>query len=148
MISNKRDFLAGLMFAGIGAVAMAIATNYRMGTPVRMGAGFFPMILTGILILLGLIIMVSALRSREETLPQVAWRPLIVIPVSVVVFAFLINIGGLFLSTAAVIVASRLARPGHPWMETILLAVGTTIVVSIVFYYGLGLNLPLWPQFG
>ena len=25
MISNKRDFLAGLMFAGTGAVAMAIA---------------------------------------------------------------------------------------------------------------------------
>ena len=37
-IANKRDVLAGLMFVGIGLGALAVATGYRMGTPVRMGA--------------------------------------------------------------------------------------------------------------
>ena len=128
-ITNKRDFLAGLMFFAFGAVAMALASNYRMGTPVRMGAGFFPMILTGILIALGLAIMASAVRSGEDARPQLAWRPLLVVPVVTAAFALLINTAGLFLSAAFVVVGSRFARPGHPWMETLILALGTTIVV-------------------
>ena len=147
-IDNKRDFLAGLMFIGVGLAALIVAFGYRMGTPVRMGAGFFPVMLTGLLIVLGLIIMVSALRSDEETAPRLAWRPLIIVPVVVAAFAWGINTAGLLLSAAFVVVGSRLARPGYSWTETLILAVGTAIIVSVIFYYGLGLNLPLWPQFG
>ncbi len=53
-ITNKRDFLAGLMFIAIGVAALVSGRDLRMGTAVRMGAGFFPFVLTGVLILLGL----------------------------------------------------------------------------------------------
>ena len=145
-ITNKRDFLAGLMFAGVGAVALAIASTYRIGTPVRMGPGFFPIILTGLLILLGTSIMASALKSGEVALPRLVWRPLLVVTGVVAVFAFLVNTAGLALTTMIVLIASRLARPGYPWAETLVLAIAATIVTAAVFYYGLGLQLHLWPQ--
>ena len=146
-ITNKRDFLAGVMFVAVGVAAMVAARDLRMGTPVRMGAGFFPFALTGLLILLGLVIMASGLRSEDETRVRFAWRPLILIPFAVAVFAFLINTAGLAITTVIIVVLSRLARPGHGWTETILLALGATIAAAGVFYYGLGLTLPLWPEF-
>ena len=112
-ITNKRDFLAGVMFVVVGVAALVAARDLRMGTPVRMGAGFFPFTLTGLLILLGLVIMASGLRSQDETRVRFAWRPLIVIPAAVAVFAFLINTAGLAITTVVIVVLSRLARPGH-----------------------------------
>jgi hypothetical protein len=42
------------MFIAIGVAALVSGRDLRMGTAVRMGAGFFPFVLTGVLILLGL----------------------------------------------------------------------------------------------
>lgn len=147
-ITNKRDVVAGLMFIGIGIAALVAAKDLRMGTPVRMGAGFFPIVLTGILVLLGLVIAASGLRSSEETHVRLAWRPLLVIPVAVAVFALLIDTAGLAITTALIVGLSRFARPGHPWIETALLALGVTVLATLIFYYGLGMNLPLWPSLG
>ena len=47
---NNKDFWAGMMLIGIGAAAMFIARDYRFGSALRMGPGFFPTILGGILI--------------------------------------------------------------------------------------------------
>lgn len=145
-ITNKRDFLAGLMFVVIGVGALIAAKDLRMGSPVRMGAGFFPFALTGLLIVLGLVIMAYGLRSHEETRVGFSWRPLIVIPIAVAVFALLISTAGLAITTALIVILSRLARPGHAWTETVLLALAASILTAAVFYYGLGLNLPLWPD--
>jgi hypothetical protein len=144
-ITNKRDFLAGLMFIAIGVAALVFGRDLRMGTAVRMGAGFFPFVLTGVLIVLGLVITASGIKSSAETHIRLSWRPLILIPAAVALFALLINTAGLAITTAAVIVVSRLVRPNYSWTETILLALGSAIVAAVVFYYGLGLNLPLWP---
>ena len=54
-IRSIKDFSAGLMFIGIGAVFGIGATQYPMGTAVRMGPAYFPTWLGGLLTLLGLI---------------------------------------------------------------------------------------------
>ena len=146
--SNKRDVLAGLMFVGIGLGALAISTGYRMGTPVRMGAGFFPVLLSGLLVFLGVVVAWGGLRSGEVAAPRLAWRPLLVIAGSVALFAFMLDRAGLVLTTGAIVVLSRAARAGHPWRETLLLALGVTLGVALVFRYGLGMQLPLWPDLG
>ena len=51
-IRNNKDFWAGMMFIGIGAAAMFIARDYPFGSALRMGPGYFPSVLGGILILL------------------------------------------------------------------------------------------------
>ena len=65
-LRNNKDFWAGMMLIGIGAAAMFIARDYRFGSALRMGPGFFPTILGGILIVFGICIMAVGLRSGEK----------------------------------------------------------------------------------
>jgi len=46
-------------------------------------------------------------------LPKLAWRPLIMVSAAVALFGLIINSAGLLLGTFAMVVVSRLARPGY-----------------------------------
>lgn len=65
-IVNGKDFWAGVMFAGIGIGFMVASRAYPMGTSVRMGPAYFPMVLGGLLALLGLIVLLRGFISRIE----------------------------------------------------------------------------------
>ena len=65
-ILNNKDVWAGLMLICIGAAAMFFARNYPFGTALRMGPGYFPMLLGGLLILFGLYILASGLAQRPR----------------------------------------------------------------------------------
>ena len=51
---NNKDVWAGLMLIGIGAAAIVLARDYPFGTALRMGPGYFPIVLGGLLIVFGL----------------------------------------------------------------------------------------------
>jgi len=147
-IGNRRDVLSGLMLMGFGATALAIARNYRMGTAFRMGPGYFPVMLSGLLIAIGLAVMLSAFWSSREALPKIAWRPLLVVTAATVLFGLLIDNAGLLLATLLMVLASRLARPGYPWAETVILAAALSAICAAIFYFGLRVQMPLLPRWG
>jgi len=61
-IKSPKDFWAGLMFIGFGAFAVAWSlTHYQMGTAVRMGPGYFPVMLGGLLAVLGAAVFAESL---------------------------------------------------------------------------------------
>jgi hypothetical protein len=71
-IKAPRDFWAGLMFIGIGGFFMIWAlTHYQMGTAVRMGPAYFPTVLGGLLVLLGVLVFIEsfAMQGPPLTLP-------------------------------------------------------------------------------
>ena len=144
-IRDKRNFLAGLLLVGFGSGALLIARTYSMGTAFRMGSGYFPAMLASLLILIGVIVAALALRSGEVKLPKVAWRPLIMISAAVALFGLIINSAGLLLGTFAMVVVSRLARPGYSWIETVVLAVALSVLFTAIFYFGLRIQMPLLP---
>ena len=60
-IKSPKDFWAGLMFVGIGAFFMIWAlTHYQMGTAVRMGPAYFPAVLGGLMVFLGVLVLLEA----------------------------------------------------------------------------------------
>ena len=65
-LANNKDVWAGVMLITIGAAAILVARNYPFGTALRMGPGFFPVILGGLLIVFGLTILAVGLRSGES----------------------------------------------------------------------------------
>ena len=69
-----------MMFAGIGAGAMFIARHYPFGTTLRMGPGYFPIVLSGLLILFGIYVMLRGLRKNEKIQGNWSLRALIVCP--------------------------------------------------------------------
>ena len=54
-IRNNRDVWAGVMLIVTGAAAVIIARDYAFGTALRMGPGYFPSVLGGLLVLFGLL---------------------------------------------------------------------------------------------
>jgi len=60
-IKSPKDFWAGLMFIGFGVFFVAWAlTHYQMGTAVRMGPAYFPVMLGGLLAFLGALVLLEA----------------------------------------------------------------------------------------
>src|SRR5512145_294018 len=106
---NNRDFFAGLMYIGTGAVAMWIARDYPFGSALRMGPGYFPTVLGGIMIAMGLYVLVLGVRNNEKIAGNWSIRALIVLPIAMVVFGILMEEAGFIPAMLALIPASALA---------------------------------------
>lgn len=72
-IKSLPDFVSGVMFAVIGAAVVWLAGNYSPGTAARMGPGYFPRLLGGVLTLLGLVIGARALTLRSPSTEREAF---------------------------------------------------------------------------
>jgi hypothetical protein len=144
-IRSMKDFSAGLMFIGIGALFAIGANQYPMGTAVRMGPAYFPSILGWGTVALGLFVFVESFMVEDEAPNPVAWRPLILVIGSVCAFAALINTGGLITATVVQIILSALGGHEFKWKEAIISAVLLSVSVWAIFDKALGLPFKLFP---
>ena len=146
-IRAPKDFFAGLMFTAIGAGFMIGATQYPMGSAVRMGPAYFPSILGGLLTLLGVIIFVTSFFIDGERPRSIQWRPLLLILSGVLLFAWIIgpfNLG-VVAATAVVVLVSAMGGWEFRWKEGIISAIVLAVTVPLMFYYGLGLPFKIFP---
>ena len=149
-IKSQRDFWAGLMFLLVGAGFAWGATNYSMGTSARPGAGYFPLILSSLLTLIGAFVLFEALvieTEDGEPIGDIAWRPLLVIVVAITVFAILLPRLGMFITIPILIVIVSFAGDEFGWLGVAVSATVLTVFSWLVFIKGLGLTIPLWPIF-
>ena len=144
---TNKDFWAGVMFLGIGALALGMARSYSFGTTLRMGPGYFPSVLGGILLVFGVIIMAKGLRRPEPI--QGSWSPraLIALPVALGLFGLLIDRAGFIPALAVLIFGSAAAGREFKWGEVLLLTAGLTLLSVAVFIWGLGLPYQLFTLF-
>jgi len=136
---NNKDFWAGLVFAGTGAGAMLIAQSYPFGTTLRMGPGYFPRVLGGVLILFGLYVMTRGLRKVEQIKGNWSIRALIVLPLSIVIFGILMEVAGFVPALAALVFISAASGREFKFKEVLLLSVFLTVLSVAMFIWGLGL---------
>src|ERR1041384_1730761 len=125
-LRRNRDFWAGLMLIGTGAAALFIARNYAFGTTLRMGPGYFPSVLGGLLVLSGLYLVASGLRSKEQIEGNWSLRALVVLPLSLVMFGLLMEYAGFVPALMVLIVGSAAAGSEFNLKEALLLAAGLT----------------------
>ncbi len=144
-IRHQKDFIAGLMFAAIGIAAIVISSNYPLGTAARMGPGYFPRILGILLIVLGAILSLRALRLNGPPLPGWPWRPTVVVLGSVILFGAIVQTVGVAISTVILIVAASAASHEFRPKEALVSGVFFAALAVAVFVIGLKLQLPIWP---
>jgi hypothetical protein len=142
-LRSNRDFLAGLLFVLIGVVAVAFARDYPMGTAMRMGSGYFPTVLGGILILLGAWVMARGIRSGEKVKGEWGWKPLAFIALSIVLFGFLMARLGLVPALAAVLFVSAAGGREFRVREVLVLTVLMNLFAVVVLLYVLKMPYPL-----
>jgi hypothetical protein len=144
VIRNNRDVWAGAMLIVTGAAAVIIARDYAFGTALRMGPGYFPSVLGGLLVLFGLYLVAQGLRTNEQIEGTWSPRALIVLPLSLVLFGLLMEYTGFVPALIVLIVGSAAAGREFKLVEALLLAAGLTAFAVVLFIYGLGLPYPLF----
>lgn len=149
-IKSQKDFWSGLMFLVAGVGFAWGATNYSFGAAARPGPGYFPFGLGILLALLGAFILFESLvveTDDGDPIGKWAWKPLITIVVSVVVFGLLLPRLGMAICLPLLIASSSLAGDEFHWKEVVVNSVVLTIGSWAVFIKGLALTIPLWPTF-
>ena len=146
-IRSPKDFWAGVLFVLTGVAAILIGSRYNLGTAARMGPGYFPRILGMLLIVLGGILALRAMRTNGPPIPAWRWRPTLVVLGSVVLFGLIVNRVGLALSTVILIVLASAASTELRWKEALVSGLLLAALAVGVFIIGLKLQLPIWPTF-
>ena len=145
-ISRPKEFYAGLIFASIGALAAAGAQQYRLGTALRMGPGYFPTLLGIVLVLVGLASVVQGLRADKEDDPisKHDLAPLFFILAGIVGFALTVERFGLVAAIFVLVGLSCFMRlRSHPIEVLVTYLVLVTFSVG-VFVKSFGLIIPVW----
>lgn len=142
-IKLSSDFLTGLLFCSLGAVAIIIGADYPIGTAARMGAGYFPLMISCGLILLGAVLLIRSFLTETEEVGAIDLRPMLLLIASIFLFGALIEDWGFPVAGLAVVIGARIAGGEYRPLETGLLAVGLVGFCYLLFSYGLGLHLPV-----
>ena len=109
-----------------------------------MGPGYFPTLLSCLIIAIGLVLGVKSLATDGPPIEPVQFRPLFAILVAILAFGLLIDRIGLALTAAVLTVGAAYARRDVNLKETLLLAVGLALFAVGVFVYALTQPLPAW----
>jgi uncharacterized membrane protein len=142
-IRNPKDFLSGLMFLTFGGGAIFLGQDYEVGKAIRMGPGYFPLVLSCLLCLVGAVCVVRSLVIGGTPMEKLAFKPLLLIVASTLVFGVLLRHAGLVAALAASVLLSALASKHFSARNTALTIVGLTAFCYLVFLKGLGLPIPV-----
>jgi hypothetical protein len=146
-----RDLLAGLIFIAFGLTFASIASTYELGTAFHMGPGYFPLLLGGLLIVLGIAVAAEGvLRGEQTPIGDIPWRGLIFLTAAVLVFGFCVRRLGLApaLFMSVLLAAFSSIRTGV--FAALAMAVGLTALCILIFVEGLGMPVALigpWLRF-
>jgi hypothetical protein len=144
-ICKPRDVFGGLIVMTIGTGFLVYSRALDIGTTSRMGPGYFPTILSILMILLGLVIAGLALRAptTENSFGQVPWRGLLLLIGAVLFFGFVLQGLGLAPALLVVVLATAWASRYAKWRNSLLLSIGLAAFCTLLFIRLLGLPLPM-----
>ena len=146
LIKHPKDFYAGLMYAAIGLGAIFIARDYNLGSSVRMGPGYFPTVLGGLLALVGFVSIARSFLRVGEAIEPFFWKGIILVLGSAVLFGLLAR---LLLPLALMISMYFLMRghnaPGGGFVGGLVFATAIILQYIVSGVYWIELRLRILP---
>jgi Tripartite tricarboxylate transporter TctB family len=145
LMEKPRDIIGGLVVVTIGAGFLMFGRELEMGTSLRMGPGYFPTILSVVMIALGAVIAIQGLRGalQENSFGSIPWRGLALIIGAPLVFGATLRGLGLTPAVLMVVLGTAWASRYASVRSSVALSVGIAAFCSLLFIRLLGLPLPL-----
>ena len=151
MQKSLRDLVAGLIFVAFGLAFAGIALTYDLGSALRMGPGYFPLLLGCLLVLLGMAITVEGLvRGEDAPIGAIPWRGLLFLTAAVLVFGFSVRRLGMAPALFLAVLLAAFSSERTSVLAALAMAAGLTVVCVLIFVEGLGMPVPLlgpWLRF-
>lgn len=149
---DRKDLGAGAAFIAIGLIYGGIALygglhNPRLplGQALNMGPGYFPVVLSGLLIVIGGVLAVRSFFAARATdfFDVVSWRAIVMLSLAVIVFGTLVRELGLALAVFTVTFLSALASRHVTLAYAAATGLGMAALCTLVFGYGIRLPIPI-----
>lgn len=132
--SARQDLIGGILSIAFGGFVLDHALSYPMGSALRMGPGFFPAVLAGLIIILGAALALHGFKAQiARPLVMIKLRPLASIAAAVAMFALTLERFGLAPATIALVVISSLGAPRWRPLQAAVLALTMTAAVYAIF---------------
>jgi hypothetical protein len=144
-LEKPRDVVGGLLVMAIGAGFLLVGQELEFGTARSMGPGYFPTVLSLLMMALGAVLTVLAWRApREEgAFAHVPWRGLLLVIGATLFFGLALRGLGLAPVLLLVVLATAWASRYASWRSAVPLALGLALFCTVLFIRLLGLPLPL-----
>jgi hypothetical protein len=140
-----KDLLAGLVFIAFGLAFGYACLGYEIGSATRMGPGFFPLVLAGILTVLGVIIVLKGITApSERPMGPTPWFAGALLIAALVIFGSTVKGLGLVPALMIAVFMSAFASRRTGVVGAAVMTVGLTVVCVLIFVYGLGLPLRMF----
>ncbi|MDQ3445581.1 MAG: tripartite tricarboxylate transporter TctB family protein [Pseudomonadota bacterium] len=148
-IRDQKNFWSGVMFIAFGVFFVGYARQYDMGTAARMGPSYFPTVLGGLMVLLGIIVLIQGLATEQADgkIEPFNFKALVLVLGAVVAFGLLLRPAGLLVALFVLIAVSSFGSHEFKVRDMLLLSVGMSLLVLGVFIYGLNMTIPVLPSF-
>ncbi len=140
---NPKDFWTGIIYVAFGLSAVVIARDYGMGSALKMGPAYFPTVLGGLLILIGIIALTRSFMQPGTPIGEFAYKGVLLVVVSTLVFGLIVRGAGLAVALPVLVIVSGYASVHFRWGPSLALAAGLTVFCVLVFLKGLGVPLPI-----
>jgi hypothetical protein len=144
---NAKDIAFGLLLLGIAAGALYINQDYETGTASRMGPGYMPMLIFGLIGLFGIGMLITGFRSGPDPLENWAWRELGLILSAMTAFGAFLNTLGLGSCVIISVMISSFADRSQTLKGALGLTATLVALCWLIFDRGLKLGIPFLPPF-
>jgi Tripartite tricarboxylate transporter TctB family len=144
LVRAPKDFWAGAICSAIGAFALWVGQDYKFGTAGRMGPGYFPIVLSWMLVGLGALSIARSFVRTGEPVTAILWKPMFLILLATGLFGFLLPRAGLVIAllTLCLVSAAASNQFRFDWKATAGLFLLITGCV-LVFVKGIGVPMPI-----
>ena len=143
-VKSPQDFGAAAVFMLIGLAGIYFGKDLTFGSASRMGPGYFPTIISFLILVLGIVIGLRSITVEGPPIGELQFRPLIFVIGSILIFGILIDRVGLAISAVTLTLVAGFARRSVNLKENFVLGAGLAIFTIAVFVYALGQPLPAW----
>lgn len=140
---SKNDAAAGALFVAFGGYFVLEAMTYEIGSAFRMGPGYMPIVLGGILVALGVLVAAKGIGTPDtEAAPPWPLRALVLVLGTIIFFAATIRGLGFVPVAFTSALVTALASRKNNWLSALIIAVGLCVLCLVIFVVGLGLIIP------
>lgn len=142
---NFPDLAFAIFLMALGGIALVLIGDLHIGSATAMGPGYVPRGLALIIMAFGAVMGARALFAGHVAFPAIAVRPLLLICASVALYAILLPLAGLALTSVAVVMCAGFAAYDARVRENFLLSLGLAAFAVALFILALGLPISIWP---
>jgi hypothetical protein len=143
MHAARKDLLAGGTFVVLGLAFAITSTTYEVGSALRMGPGYFPLVLGSILVLLGVAIAVNGfIAGASDDLGPVPWKAMALLVAALLFFGFTVRGLGIVPTLLVTVFLTAMAGRRARVIPAVVIAASLTALSVLIFVVLLQLRLP------